>query len=248
MPLQTGKLARYTGVGDRLSNMVFGDHSHPQSLVPLFPAISALDGVVEGIWGCGNYSSTDWTVTGENSGAVAMAAGGLTLTTGNANGNATNIQALRAPTLVAGKKVLAVTRMIIADNTNTGWVFGLHVTDADYWSTEPTHQAVFFKDKGAASNAVVGRTKDGTTGSNVTGFNAVDGTVYDLSILLNPGTDVTFAYRAPATSKAWTLLTRKTTNLPAAGQVLRLTHSIENNTSGSGETYIAPSWGCFWEV
>lgn len=247
MNMRTAKVARYTGRGDPLFESIIGKHSEGHFFFPAWLHAAILSGKwVAHVW-CADYSAASFTETKENSGTIAMSADGLLFTTGIADGNSCNIQALRAVTLAAGKKALFFARLAAGDNTNSGWVFGAHVTDSDYWSTEPTHQAVFLKDKGAASNAVVGRTKDGTTGSNTASlFDAADATQYDLAVLINPGTHVQFLNKL-TTTEVWTK-TVKTTNLPAAGQVMRLTLDIENYTSGTGETLTAPFYGMAWEV
>lgn len=247
MPKQTIKLARYVGKGDPLEEFIIGDHSLGWGFFPAFVQHGILNGSwMAHVWGA-SYTAADFTEVKENSGTIAMSAGGLLFTTGAADGNACSTQAIRAPTLAAGKKVLFGARVAVGDLTNSAFFIGGSVTDADYWSTEPTHQAGFFKDKAAASNAMVGRTKDGTTGSNSTLINLTDAVYYDLNVLINPGTNVQFLYRAPATTPTWTKTT-KTTNLPAAGQVLRHSMFFENHTSGAGETMTVPFFGMAWEI
>lgn len=244
---QTIRVARFTGRGDSIDEFIMGAHDVGWSLFPAYVQLGILKGTWMGhVWGA-SYTAADFTEVKENSGTIAMSASGLLFTTGNADGNACSTQAVRAPTLAAGKKVVMGARISAGDLTNSALFIGASVTDADYWSTEPTHQAGFFKDKAAASNAVVGRTKDGTTGSNTTLFNMADATLYDFVVEINPGTNVQFRYRAPSTSPTWTVVT-KTTNLPAAGQVLRHSMFLENHTSGSGETLTVPFFGMAWEV
>lgn len=245
MNMRTVKTARYTGRGTPLYEDILGKHSEGHFFFPAWLQAAIMAGKwVAHVW-CADYSAASFTETKENSGTIAMSAGGLLFTTGAADGNSCNIQALRAVTLAASKKALFFARLAAGDVTNSGVVFGAHVTDADYYDTVPTHQAVFNKAKGAG--VVVGTTKDGTTASDTaTLFTAEDAVAYDLAVLINPGVHVQFLNKA-ITTEVWTKTT-KTTNLPAAGQSMRLSLNIENNTSGSGETLTAPFFGMAWEV
>lgn len=247
MGLFTGKLGRYNGRGDSIYDAIVGEHNAAHYFAPFLPMAA----IMSGKW-VGNVYSTDasrdFTETKENSGTIAMSQDGLLFTTGAADGNSCNTQMIRAYPVTANKNAIFFCRLKCGDNANAGWVFGAHITDSDYWSTEPTQQAVFFKDKGAASNVVVGRTKDGTTGSNSASlFNAADDTYRDLCVVVKGTSGVQFFHKL-STTDTWTKSAMKSTNLPLAGQYLRLTANIENNTSGSGETMTIPYLGAYWQL
>jgi len=229
------KIGRYAGRGESLIDAIIGEHWLGAEFFP--------SNLAAGLFGwntycetCG-YNAADWTETKENSGTIAMAAGGLLFTTGGADGNSCNIQLIRSATPAANLRIIAGGRLQSNDMTNTGIVFGLHNTDSDYWSTEPTHQAVLFKDKGAAT--FVGRTKDGTTGSSSsTLLTGANDTAYDFMVLYD-GVNSAVFFGVKLASAAWAKsnFTKKATNLPASA--LRLTFNIENNEGAANTMTVA---------
>lgn len=219
-----------------LKDVIVGQHDRGAFFLPAMGAAALLGYAPYYQDSLNGYIVAEWSETKENSGTIAQSADGLLFTTGGADGNSCNTQLIRSLTTSANtKRVAAYFRFQTADVTNTGIVLGLHNTDTDYYSTEPTHQAVLFKDKGAAT--CVGRTKDGTTGSNTaTLATLVNDTDYDVSIVYDGYNSAVF-FGIKLASAVWknSDFVKKTTNLPAA--VLRLTMNIENN-EGAANTML----------
>lgn len=220
-----GKIGRYTGLGEPLTDVVVGRHDRgiefmPWSFAHAFHYVTYYEN--------GSYVAADYTQTLENVlGTIAMSVSGVLFSTASGNGNSCNDQLIRSTISASGMRMGCAFRASFQDVSNVGVVLGLHNTDSDYFSTEPTHQAVFLMEKG--SGVFVGRTKDGSTGSSTsTLLTPVANELYDFSILYDGYNGaVFFGVKAASGSWASTDFTKKTTNLPNAA--IRMSRNLENN-------------------
>ena len=237
-----GKIGHYTGPGEPLTDVIIGMHDRGLQFAPWnFAHVSTYDIHNTGM----TYTAAEWTQTLENSGTIAMGTSGILFTTGAASGNNSSHQLIRDVVPNTGRRFGVFMRCSFGDLPNTGIYIGFCGTDTDYFSTEPTQQVGFFKDKGGTSD-FVGRCKDGVTGSNTSTLLAsgVVNTMYDFSILYD-GPNAAVFFGVKPISRGWlaTDFTKKTTNLPSA--TVRLSAYIENDTENAANTMIVQKC-LFW--
>lgn len=239
--LITARNGRYSGKGDPLKALIVGEHSKGHQFIPA-NLYAALVGFV-GLSSNSSYNAPDFTERTTGAGAsIAMGADGLVLTSGSAAAtDDAQFQSIRSWTPAAGKRAVAFAKIKISDIANPGFVFGFANTVTDWFGTEATHSAAFLMAKGAAT--VVGRSKDGTTGSSsATLATMVADTFIELAVVINGTTGV--EYWVKTATGSWTA-TSKTTNLPTAA--LRLTCEIESGAAAN-KTLTLAYWGFYGQV
>jgi hypothetical protein len=218
MPLFSAKNGRYTGPGDPLDSLIWGQGAPEDSPFYYVPAnmICGLQNFVFWSLGLHGYTAGHWTETlvdvGSGTTSIAMAAAGLLFTNAGNEDDGAQTQYLRAFTPAANKYGFMYWRQQNAEATQFDWWNGWAVTDTAIVASVPDHAAGFRKDDG--DTIVNGVTKDGTTASDtanlITNFAAA--TDYDFGVVLHGTSAVTFHYKL-ASSNTWTSV-RKTTNLP----------------------------------
>jgi hypothetical protein len=212
----TFKNGRYTGTGDYIGTLVWGDHAPRNSPFSMLPVhASQLEMFLWNLNLCG-YVAAQWTETlvdvGSGTTSFAPSAGGLLLTGAGNEDDGGQTQMLRAFTPAAGKTAVFYCRMQCSEATQYDWRIGWANTDTSVIASAPTHGATLHKEDG--DTIVNGASNDGGTESDtanlITNFAAA--TEYDFGIVVNGVTNVTFHYKL-ASAADWNMVA-KTTDLP----------------------------------
>jgi hypothetical protein len=226
MKKQTHNPAQTAGLDPKFLQSRVGGHDRGFAMFPahLAARIVNFDMLVMDT----EYNVANWTETKENSGTIAYGTTGLLFTTGSGDGNSCNIQHKRAYTPASLKDIACAFRFTALDVLNTGLVFGMYTSDSDYFATEPIHQMVLYSAK--ASAGILGRTKDGTTGSNTAALATLeDDVVYDAYCFYD-GEAGTLEFGIKEATERWeevpTQIARKTTNKPTGA--MHFSIDIEN--------------------
>jgi hypothetical protein len=224
----TGKIGNYSGNGPNLADVIVGRHDLGLEFFPMGMAHSAKYDLYTGNT---SYTPTDFTATTTGSGSISMSASGLLIATGATTSRAQD-QLLFASTPVIGANGFrfgAYFEATFSDVTNTGFVLGFSATDTDWFFAEGAHSLAFLSAKGGTT--VVGRTKDGTTGSSTaTLASLTNGVRYKFSCFYDAINSACFFAVKPASGVfVASDFVKKTTNLPASA--VRLTRVLDNNNT-----------------
>ena len=229
MPRNTFKAGRYQGRGEDLKDFIVGEHAafnSPFHFVPAGEWAIARGWVYRDYNNLHDYVAAAWTQTLTGAGsAFTLTAAGILATCDAADNDACAMQHHLGFTVAANKRAMMYLRVKISDATQSDLYAGFYVTDTSPVASEPADSAFLMKDDGAAT--MVGRSKDNVTGSSTaTVATLANDTYVDLGVTIDGTTSISFHYKA-ITSETWTV-TRKTSNLPRAGQVLRPSFLVQN--------------------
>ena len=212
----TFKAGRYSGPGEPIGLSVWGEHAPANSPFRMMPVLASQHEMFLWNLNLSGYNATNWTETlvdvGAGTTAFAMAAGGLTLTGAGNEDDGGQTQLLRAFTPAAGKTAMFYARMKWSEATQYDFRVGFANTDTAVIASAPTHGATFHKEDG--DTILNGATNDGGTESDTANLitDIAADTEYDLGIVINGVTNVTFHYKL-ASGATWSQVA-KTTDLP----------------------------------
>lgn len=214
----TYRNGRYVGPGDPINSHVWGDHAPANSPFRNMPVHASQDEWFLWNLNLSGYVAAQWTETlvdvGSGTTAFAPGADGLVLTGAGNEDDGGQTQMLRAFTPAATKTAIFYCRMKCSEATQYDWWLGWSNSDTAIIASAPTVSAGFRKDDGdtivnGTSNDAGGATD---TANLITDF-AAD-TEYDLAVVINGTTNVTFHYKL-ASAATWSMVA-KTTDLPNA--------------------------------
>lgn len=250
MSYHTFKEGQYSGRGPDPALAIYGENAGPQpnpySWIPMSSAAHMLNWDVYNLAQGFNYSATDgvsdWYATLENSG-TALQTNVLSLLTGAADNNAIHLALCKSWVVTASKTAVAICRATFpsADLVESDFAFGFGVTILDP-DSHPTDGAYIVKADGAAT--FLGRTKDNSTESDTATLGTSTAVAWDFAVVINGTASVDF-YSKLASASTWSR-TSKTSNLPRAGQKMRLGLDWQNGDANA-RTLTVERCLCFME-
>lgn len=212
-----GKNGRYSGGGDPIDRLIWGDNAPQYSPFYYLPYNQPTIDNNYFYWSLNRgYVAAEWTETlvdvGAGTTGIARGATGLVFTNAANEDDGAQTQHLAAFTPAANKEAIFYARMKTSEATQFDWTLGFASVDTTVIASPTGHFATFRKDDG--DTTINGSTRDNSTTSDtadlITTF-AAD-TEYDLGICIHGVGSVSFHYKL-ASAAVWTRVA-KTTNLP----------------------------------